>query len=428
MIIQDIEQKIWHNGEWCDLETKTYHEAMWVDVIGVKTWGEPILEKEVGAYTTWFADPSTSVMLHYQTIDDTFVECLFRKEGTTEWQTVDLFADKPFPLSTRRVRWFKLEGLQPDTIYETKLKNHRNVHRFKTMPSTLSRGIKAVILSDQMNDEALFPIEGLAGFNTIHDNDIDVIILAGDAVHDDGQRSRVWPIYWDMYFKLERERNLMIPTIMCLGNHDGRVHNADGTFKSLLWVTGGATKNDVLFAYNFFSNLNDLGYGVIDIGDYLSLVFLNSGHTQTVFGTQTTWLQNILSQRANRHILPFMHVAPYPGHYSYSNAVSRDMRDLWTPLFKQYGVKIAANGHEHVHLVTKKVLGDNLDENGVVFTGQGHGMGNITRETNVPLDTWYIDYFNNTQKGFDIIEFKTDGNVDLKKVSLDGDIMYQKTL
>ena len=230
-------------------------------------------------------------MLHFQTIDDSSVECLYRKEGTEEWLSIELYADKPFPLVNRRVRWFKLEGLEEDTVYETQLKKHKQVHRFKTMPSTFTRSIKTVVLSDQINDLDRFAVEGLLGFETIHNNDVDVIVLAGDVVHDDGHRIEAWLSYWNMYFKLERERNLMIPAIMCFGNHDGRTYNTDGSFKTALWATSGATKEDVLFAYNLFSNLNDLGYGSIDISDYLSIIFLNSNHTEQVSGQQTIWLE-----------------------------------------------------------------------------------------------------------------------------------------
>lgn len=410
--------KIWNNGTWLNANAR-----IWVvdGDIGYEN-------KEIGAYTTWYSNPSNSIMLHYQTVDSTPVECLFRKEGTFDWQTVELFADKPFPNTTRRVRWFKLEGLQPNTIYETKLKNHKEIHRFKTMPSVFTRNLKFVMVSDQLNSEANFQTEGVQGFTTMHNNSIDAIIISGDMVHDDGIRTSAWQLYWEKYFQIERERNLMIPMVVCLGNHDGRVNNPDGSFKSLLWYDGGATKDDVAFAYNFFSNLDDLAYGVIDISNYLSLIFLNSLHTQPIVGVQTDWLANTLQAREGRHIFPFFHVSPYPAYYHYADPMNKAIRENWTPLFAQHGVKIVGTGHEHVHLVTKKIINEEVNENGVVFTGQGHGMGNITRPSIIPSDTWYVDFLNASQRGFDIIEFKTDGSVELNKVSLTGSVLYNKIL
>lgn len=427
-----IEGKIFNEtlNIWEDTELKVFKDNKWESVEKITLWKQRVTpieyeNKEIGAYATWYNDPSNSVMLHYITVDSSPVECLYRKEGDLTWGVVSLFEDKSFPNTSNRVKWFKLEGLQSDSIYETKLNHHEQIHKFKTMPSTFTRSIKAILVSDQMNSEVNFQTEGVQGLNTMHDNNIDVLVIAGDAVHDDGLRTSAWQLWWEKYFEIERSRNLMIPMIVCLGNHDGRLYQADGSFKSLLW---NGKSSDVPFVYNFFSNIDDLAYGVIDIGDYFSFVFLNSYHTQPIVGTQTTWLNNTLDSRTNRCVFPFMHVSPYPTYYPYNEQINKWVREEWTPLFAQYGVKIAGSGHEHAHLVTKKVSGGDLDANGVVFTGQGHGMGNITRPTIIPNDTWYVDYLNNTQRGFDIIEFKVNGSIELKKVTLGGDIMYQKTL
>lgn len=424
-----IQPKVRNGTSWIDLKPQLRNGLVWTDLLPRQSGQDDYYENvEVGAYTTWFDDPSNSIMLHYQTVDDTPIECLFRKEGTLDWHIVNLYADNPFPHTQKRVRWFKLEGLQPNSTYETKLKNHKQIHRFKTMPSTFVRNIKFSMVSDQLNSESAFWSEAPRGFQTMFNNNIDVLIIAGDAVHDDGALYYLWGTFWDEYFKQERKNNLMLPIVTCFGNHDGRISNSDGTLKNLLWYQFGARKENVIFHYNFFSNLNDLGYGAIDISDYMSLIYLNSNHTQPIQGTQTQWLENALVERNDRHIFPFMHVSPYPAYYDYETTYIKDIRDYWTPLFAQYGVKIVGSGHEHAHLVTKKVVSESLNDSGVVFTGQGHGMGNVSRGIAVTQDTWYVDYLDIEQRGFDIIEFKTDKSVYLKKVSLDGLTLYEKTL
>lgn len=151
-------------------------------------------------------------------------------------------------------------------------------------------------------------------------------------------------------------------------------------------------------------------------------------HAQPIVGAQATWLESTFSAREDRHIFPYFHTPPYPAHYSLSSTYAKGARDNWTPLFTQHGVKIVGNGHEHAHVVTKKVTGDSLDPNGVVYTGQGHGMGNVTRNLNITESMWYVDYVDNTQKGFDIIEFRQNGDVHLNKVSLSGNTLYSMTL
>lgn len=422
---------IYSNGKEYDIKTKVYHNGNFEDVSNMKFYAPDNLNiTEIGAYTTWYADPSTSIMIHYQVIDiipntDNPVECLIKKESEFIWQTVELFADKEFPFTDRRVKWFKAEGLMPDTVYETKLKGSKNIHKFKTMPATHTRDIKVLATSDQMNSIPAFLAEAPQGFQTMLGNNIDVICIAGDAVHDDGNYTSGWFAFWDEYFKAMKN-NCMIPIMCCFGNHDGTE-----TPTTVLWHYGGATKDNVVYHYNFFSNLNDNGYGAVDIGEYLSILFLNSGHTVPVLGDQTTWLQNTLQAKQGRHIFPFFHVSPYPGFYAgyYSDEiVGIDMRAAWTPLFSQYGVKVVANGHEHVSLVTKRVTGNSLDANGVVYIGQGFGMGNITRGLGVTQDTWYVDYMSDTTKDFDVIEFKPDGNVVIKQLGLDGTVLYSKTV
>lgn len=417
-----INPQVYHNNQWYNAEAKSYVEGNWTDVKEINTWGEPILDKEVGAYTTWYDDPSNSIMLHYITVDGSPVECLIRKRGTQTWQTVPLYTDKPFPNTDKMVRWFKIDGLEADTLYETKLKYHKQVHKFKTMPSTFTREVKAVLLSDQVNIESQFKEDAPTGFQTIHDNNLDVILIAGDLVHDNGVRTSAWESFWGEYFKAERKNNFMLPMIVCLGNHDGI---REGTTSPLLW---NGTKENVVFAYNFFSNLNDLAYGTVDVGNYLSFIYLNTYHTAPIIGTQTEWLEDTLATRQDRTVFPILHVSPYPTYYPYTETVNMWTREYWSPLFTQYGVKIAGSGHEHAHLVTKKVTGDNLDDNGVVYTGQGLGMGNVTRGLEIPEDTWYADFVSVAEKGFDFITFSPNGEVSLNKTNLSGNTMYQKTL
>lgn len=423
MIKKEYTVKMLHNGRLVEYQPKMLVDNVLTD-IEVESFEESIINVEIGAYTTWFDDPSTSVMLHYMTVDDTPVECLYRKLGTNEWQTIDLYADKPFPNTDRRVRWFKLEGLTPDTEYETRLRNHEQIHRFKTMPST-QRDVKIVMISDQVNNESAFNAEAPDGFQTMYDNNVDAIIIAGDLVHDDGRRTSAWQTFWNGYFNAERANNLMLPMIACLGNHDGSIRDEQGNITSLLWYNNGARREHVVFAFNFFSNIEHESYGVIDVSNYLSFVYLDSNHTVPVTA-QTAWLDTTLASRSDRHVFPYWHVSPYPTYYSW--AETQATRNNWTPLMTQHNIKLVGSGHEHVHLVTKKVTAGDLDDNGVVYTGQGHGMGNNTRGIRIDENEWYVDFISIEEKGFDLIEFRTNGEIHLNKVNLQGDTMYSITL
>lgn len=418
--------KLLRNGDLIDVKAKTLQDGKLTDV-EIQLYGEPRLNLEVGAYTSLHGDPSTSIMLHYQTADGTPVECVYRKEGTSAWIDVPLYADKPFPNSTKRVRWFKLDNLEPNTVYETRLKYHHNIHRFKTFPSSAS-DVTLALLSDMMNDQDAFRIDAPQGFSIMENNNVDIIAVMGDFVHDNGWNEPAWSLFWREYFKFERSYNLMIPFVVCLGNHDGASYNEQNQRELLWYSNAGSTKDAVTFLYNFFASLSDDGYGVIDISDYFSIIYLNSYHTAPIVGDQTTWLDSVLSERQGRQVFPFFHVPPYPGYYNYGTSYIQEVRQYWTPLFTQYGIKLVGVGHDHLNLVTKNVTGESLDPNGAVYTIH-HGLGNNTRGINIPTDQWYVDYIDIDHKAIDIVTFQTDGDVDFRKVELTtGTPLYSRVL
>lgn len=397
------------------------------------TYIEPRLSVEMGAYASISGDPSNSMMLHFMTADSTPVECQYRKEGTSTWLDVPLYADKPFPNTETRVRWFKLDGLEPDTFYEAKLKYHDRIHRFKTFPAENS-DVTLALLSDMMNSQNDFKNEAPKGFNIFAQHEADAIVVAGDFVHDNGHNAPAWTLFWQEYFRFEQAYGRMIPFIVCLGNHDGASFDENNN-RQLLWYTfPESTKEAVTFMYNFFAGLSDTGYGavdvgnVVDVGGYFSFVYLNSFHTAPVLGEQTTWLETVLSERQDRHVFPFFHVPPYPAYYNYNSNPFKDIREQWTPLFTQYGIRFVYSGHDHVNLVTKKVTGGSLDENGAIYVIQ-HGLGNNTRGINIEPDEWFVDFLDISNKAVDVVTYKTTGEIEYKKIAVaTGESMYSITL
>lgn len=384
---------------------------------------------EIGAFTSWFGDPSKETMVHYHLEKDEEVTCLLREEGSYDWEVIAIEKNLDFPKTKGKVKWFKMENLKENTIYETKLQGSTTIHKFETMPKDYIRDVEVALISDMANSPSEFRRELPIGLNTIHSKETDLIVIAGDGVHDDGYRYPQWLDFFNEYYKAEKEFGRMIPMIMCLGNHDGRVEDEDGNFKALIWYLSGARREHITFAYNFFSNLNDNAYGSIQISDYINIIYLNSFHTIEIQGEQTDWLETELKNSQDyKHIFPFFHVPPYPAFYEYSGIYSSQVRNTWTPLFTEHGVKIAGSGHEHAHVVTKKATLDQLDKDGVVYTGQGHGMGNTTRGLNIDKEDWFVDYIDISEKGFDFINFATNGNVILEKVNLHGELKHKVEL
>lgn len=386
-----------------------------------------------GVYTTWKDDPCTNIMLHFITFDTSTHTGMYRIEGSGNWQEVPETYNKPYPLTNKRVKWFELSGLTPNSIYEFKVKGYTEIDRFKTMPLT-NEGVKVLATSDQMNELHTFYTNVVNDSEAIKLIDPDVFVIAGDVVHDDATRVTAWDVFWKGWFDNVKSSNgLLIPIVAVLGNHDGKKVDENGGYVTLLWHHMGARVEDVVFFYNFFSNIDETGYGVLDISDYLSFVYTDTGHTNDVLKTQVSWLESTLQARQDREVLPIMHVSPYPGRYKFDTYTHIRVREHWTPLFTNNGIKAVVTGHEHVSLATHKVTGDTLDPNGVVYIGQGRGMGSDIRQATATNETWYVDYLaDNTQKtdevrGFESIYITGDG-VLVEKMTMKGETVYSKQL
>lgn len=386
---------------------------------------------EEGCYVTWSKDPKYNMMVHFQIPQNRTFDCQYRLQGETTWQETTPLKQTEYHMTNLSVLWFDLENLESGRVYETRLKGQSNVYKFKTMPETLAdKTINILMMSDNINYREDWTRNVFKGMSVLRDSNPDVVVLNGDIVHDDGIRFRNWLVFWKDWFRRAYDKDgCMIPMVGTIGNHEGFIPNDNGDFSNFLW---GAEKENVPFFYSFFSNLDDDGKGVTDVGDYLTLVYLNSGHTKSI-EDQTEWLEQTLEVRNDgRTIIPFMHVSPYPTSYT-TGFVVDDMVEEWTPLFTEYGVKVAGTGHNHVSMVTKKVTMNDLDDNGVIYTGQGAGFGTDLRSSAIATDTWYVDFMRDNSyqedqvRGVDVIEV-TENGIKIIKKDLNGNTVYQKEL
>lgn len=354
-------------------------------------------------------------------------QCIHRKKGTQSWIESPHYASKNYPYTDKMVEWFLIESLEPGTLYEMKLNNHRQVYEFKTFSE--NEDVKVLQMSDGVNKEWLFENEEIQGFKIIKNENPDLIIGCGDFVHDNGLRVEAWDTFFNAYqhFLTGRKR---IPFIVAFGNHDGHNITEDGD-NHLLWVHLGGNRENAIFYNAFFWNLENSDYGVTKIGNFLTLMFLNSGHTVTTTGEQVGFIERELAAAGTTHIFPFFHVGPVGGYYINTAVYTKGVINHWLEPFRQHGVKFVGNGHEHVNLVSKptsKVSTDTIGvvQDGPVFVGQGHGLGNTTRGVRYYQEDC-IDFLDISQKALNFITFKTSGQAQFKMRGLDGTVMYELT-
>jgi acid phosphatase type 7 len=126
------------------------------------------------------------------------------------------------------------------------------------------------------------------------------------------------------------------------------------------------------FFYALFDGLfSETGYASLDFGDYLSLVLLDTGHTSKIAGDQADWLEKTLKARASHpNVLAVNHVPSYPS-YRGSEGTGTGSRKHWVPLFEKYRVPVVLEHHDHTFKRTKPLLNGLVNDDGVLYLGDG---------------------------------------------------------
>lgn len=213
-------------------------------------------------YLNFHGDPRNNMVVTYHYDEDQepmYVH--YRKRGAETWKQ-QAPVDRDFQNEPKVIYHTTLSGLQALTEYEFKVGEQGEVFWFLTMPDDLSRPVVGAFGADfQQGQSRWVQMVELAV-----SRDVDFFVVAGDWVNDDGnlQRSGLWVAFWDLIWrKLVNEDGRMIPFVAGVGNHEC-MHSV----------------NMERFFFTDMFAFPDEGphefYGVIDFGDYLSLVALDS--------------------------------------------------------------------------------------------------------------------------------------------------------
>ena len=268
------------------------------------------------------------------------------------------------------------QGLEPGTEYALRIhtQDGATTHRFRTAPATLDEPLVFATGGDvgtsehvgQLHREAAkwSPAFGLVG---------------GDCAYANGRT----PQRWVEYLQIWRENMVdpegrLIPMLCAIGNHE-----VDGGW-------GQTRERAPLFLAMFDGLFPEHTYTVIDFGDYMSLVMLDSGHLCAHDGEQADWLEETLASRADRdHLLTIYHVPAYPSHRDFDGQHSAQAREHWVPLFDKYGVDVSFENHDHTYKRTHHLTGGEPDPHGVLYLGDGC-WGRTPRTVASPEDRPYL--------------------------------------
>lgn len=319
-------------------------------------------------FLTWQRDPTTTMTVQW-------VGTAGETPDTTIYYTSNLLGPwlkqatgaKPYPKTDFKVFRAELTQLNPGSDYWFRIGKRSPLYNFRTMPAKATNTISFISGGD-------------CGVNshTVANNlqaarqDPMFAVIGGDLGYDNGKSVDTSLAFLRNYSKQMVGRGgRLIPMVACIGNHE---------------VDGGYNKprDKAPFFYALFDGLYpQTGHAVLDFGDYLSLVLLDTGHTTPIGGEQAAWLESTLKARADHpNVFAVNHVPAYPSYRNITGAPSKDGKEAkggtgegnrkhWVPLFEKHRVPVVLEHHDHTFKRTKPLIDGLANDNGVLYLGDG---------------------------------------------------------
>lgn len=339
-----------------------------------------------GLLLTWQRDPTTTMTIDWHTLKETPSELQYREAGTDTWAAVT-GASHPFPFTERTIHRVELTGLDPNTTYEFRFGPDSREYRFRTMPADLREPVRFAAGGDTRHQKNWMERTNRIAMKY----DPCFVVWGGDLAYANGDPKNVsrWFEWFEaIHDTLIARDGRVVPVVAGVGNHEvqqGSYRNHEDREDS-----DAFRERIAPFFYALLAFPGQPGYDVLDFGDYMSLIILDTDHLNPIEGAQTEWLARTLEERAGRpHVFPVYHVTAYPSNRDFNGRVETSIRELWTPLFDRHGVKLAFEHHDHTYKRTYPIRAGEVHEDGVVYIGDG-AWGVRTRPVHPVDETWYL--------------------------------------
>ena len=348
-------------------------------------------------YLSWQRDPTSTMTIQWHLDEhDHSTRLVYAPAGSDDYREANVDTH-PMVFSGRPIYTAELTGLRPGSDYKFRiLREQRGASsptlRFRTMPATADeRPIRIAVGGD-----VLHRYEWMARTNREAARmDPDFIVWGGDLAYADGREDRI--DRWYTFFRAMNETLILddgrvIPVVMGIGNHEivGHFYWGADRGRDTYEDTDEYRESIAPYYYNMFAFPGHPGYGVLDFGDYMSIILLDTDHSGPVEGTQTDWLAETIAQRDGvPHIIPVYHYPAFPSVRDFFGAVPTRIREHWIPHFERHGVRIAFENHDHAYKRTVPIKAEREHADGIVYIGDG-AWGVSTREVHVAAETPYL--------------------------------------
>lgn len=369
--------------------------------------------KAQSIYLEWVDNPLESIVVNWidNSGQDNTVE--YRVEGTNNWTSRSgSNAAIPGPTS-QRVYTVKLSGLTAGESYEFRVAGDSEIYKFRLAPSQLDEPMKFIVAGDILDSGGNLA-EAKQDFKDVSEIAASYnpyfVVIGGDLANAEGKLENVdqWLFLFQTWHNTMRtDDGYMIPMVPAIGNNE-----VLGSY--------GQSPDEAPFFYTFFNYPQDqwdsrISYGKLDFNSYLSIVTLDSDHTQRISGFQTNWLDNTLrNRRGVRHVIPVYHVAGWPNYRTFRGTQEDLVRNNWHKVFRDNDIRLVFEHHDH-NFKRSHPIGDCDDEitseascsydgeasDGVIYMGGGSWGSDNTRTAR---NRWYLDKISNQIHNFVVVE------------------------
>jgi hypothetical protein len=347
-------------------------------------------EDLIGLFLSWQQDPTTTMTVTWVDIyADSSPTILYRKydgqkhTADTQWLTATAKQSTMGP-TTLQLRRVELTGLEPDTRYEFGIgdatKDVTQFWRFDTMPANLTRPLTFVAGGDMMHSRAM--VDDMN--EEMQKLEPDFALLGGDIAYENGVHGTHWIDWlqsWTNHAVTKDKR--LIPLVITIGNHEVK-----GGYN-------GTPPQDAPYFYSIFPLPENRSYYALDFGKYLSLMILDSQHTNPIAGPQAEWLAEAMSQRGDQQFLfACYHFPAYgttkepEGGTPIDSPQALAIQKNWCPSFERYGATAIFENDHHNYKRSHRIRNRQRDDaNGILYLGDG--AWGVEPRT-VPKDAWWL--------------------------------------
>lgn len=387
--------------------------VIFIEGIGLLYAQSPIV------YLEWTEDPLRSIVVNWVNNPGGTSELEYRSDGSSNWiSRSGAVYTIPGPENKRRYS-IHIDALTPGTSYEFRVDGDPEIYRFRTPPSTLDNPIQFIIAGDMYghpNERTTEEMEQIRQtFREMSEQaasrDPWFAVWGGDLAHSnaDPDYDFLWMEMMSAWYEhMRTPEGYMVPIVAGIGNNDT--------------PTGyGHTPDEAIFYHSFFSFPQDQwsqrrSYGVLDFGDYLSLIMLDTDHTTPIAGSQSNWLDSRLHERREqRHVFPVYHVAGWPTFRAFRGTQEDAIRNHWHPIFEKHETRLVFEHHCHIYKRTVPIgtcdySVDHINRcsettGGIVYAGGG-SWASLSRDLNAgyaPDGAWYHETWK-SENNFVLVE------------------------